>query len=179
MNPDNPLDKSDKALFLSAIGEIKPIRHRHVIPEKIRPEASIRKQLEDDNQVMEELLSNPDNLDLLDTGEHLAYTRSGVQNAVLRKLRSGGYSLQSELDLHGLSRDQARAEIVKFIQQCRERGKYCVRIIHGKGRKNTFNAPVLKPAVNHWLQQHKWVMAFCSAPSHDGGTGAVYVLLRK
>jgi len=128
---------------------------------------------------MEALLDDLSESDLLETGEHLAYTAEGVQRSVLRKLKSGRYSLQSEIDLHGYTVEQARVELSAFLKTARERRQLCVRIIHGKGRRQADKSPRLKPAVNQWLQRNKAVLAFCSARDSDGGTGAVYVLLRR
>ena len=136
-------------------------------------------QSKDDRSVMESLLSNLSEADLLETGEHLSYTQPGVQRAVLRKLKNGRYSIQSEIDLHGLTVDEARRELSAFLLDAQERRHLCVRVIHGKGRKNSDRAPRLKPAVNQWLQRNKQVLAFCSARMNDGGTGAVYVLLKR
>jgi len=133
----------------------------------------------DDRSVMAALLDDLSENDLLETGDHLAYTADGVQRSVLRKLRSGRYSIQADIDLHGYTVEQARIELAEFLKVSREKRHLCVRIIHGKGRKQAQQAPKLKPAVNQWLQRNKWVLAFCSARSCDGGTGAVYVLLRK
>lgn len=128
---------------------------------------------------MRELLEELDDADLLDSGEHLAWTSPGVQHGVLRKLRSGRYAIQAELDLHGMTVADARTALGEFLEQARATRRLCVRIIHGKGRHGADNAPRLKPAVNAWLQRRRHVLAFCSARSSDGGTGAVYVLLRR
>jgi DNA-nicking Smr family endonuclease len=102
-----------------------------------------------------------------------------VQQAVLRKLRRGAFAIQAEMDLHGLTAGQAADEVPLFLHEAQERGLRCVRIIHGKGRKVADKGPILKPLLNHWLQQRREVLAFSSARPEDGGTGAVYVLLRK
>lgn len=128
---------------------------------------------------MQSLLEDLSEVDFLETGEHLSYTQPGVQHSVLKKLKSGRYSIQSEIDLHGLTVDQAKSELSDFLTTARENRHLCVRVIHGKGRKNIGQSPRLKPAVNHWLQRNKQVLAFCSARNTDGGTGAVYVLLKR
>lgn len=128
---------------------------------------------------MQALLDDLSESDFLETGEHLSYTQPGVQRSVLKKLKSGKYSVQSEIDLHGLTVDEARAELSGFLKAAQQRRHLCVRVIHGKGRKNIERAPRLKPAVNQWLQRNNRVLAFCSARMNDGGTGAVYVLLKR
>jgi DNA-nicking Smr family endonuclease len=127
-----------------------------------------------------------DQVELLDTfepmesaaGEELSFARPGVQRAQIRKMRKGHYAIRGELDLHGLTTTQARRALVAFLHQCRLRGERCVRIIHGKGYNSPNRRPILKSGLNVWLRQCDEVLAFCSAPSGDGGTGAAYVLLR-
>jgi DNA-nicking Smr family endonuclease len=99
-------------------------------------------------------------------GEELSYVRPGVQRTQLRKM-----------DLHGMSSAEARRRVIGFLQDCRRRGERCVRIIHGKGYNSPNKKSVLKNKLNLWLRQCDEVMAFCSAPFNDGGTGAAYVLL--
>jgi DNA-nicking Smr family endonuclease len=108
----------------------------------------------------------------------LSFHRPGVRDQVLRRLRRGQYPVEEELDLHGHSQANARDLLAEFITLCRQAGCRCVRIIHGKGYRSGARGPVLKSAVNEWLRRHPDVLAFTSARAIDGGTGAVYVLLR-
>jgi DNA-nicking Smr family endonuclease len=110
--------------------------------------------------------------------EALSFQRGGVRTQVMRRLRRGLYPIDDELDLHGLSQTAARNELADFVARSRDRGCRCVRIIHGKGYRSGARGPVLKTAVNVWLRLHLDVMAFVSARAIDGGTGAMYVLLR-
>ena len=110
--------------------------------------------------------------------EALSFQRAGVRTQVMRRLRRGLYPIDDELDLHGLSQMTARGQLAEFIARSRDRGCRCVRIIHGKGYRSGARGPVLKTAVNHWLRLHLDVVAFVSARAIDGGTGAMYVLLR-
>jgi DNA-nicking Smr family endonuclease len=115
----------------------------------------------------------------LETGVELLFARNGLQHSVLRKLRRGQFSVAAELDLHGLRVEEARQELGQFLLHCRLTHKQCVRIIHGKGNRSHRQQPVLKGKVNHWLRQRDEVLAFCSARPIDGGTGAIYVLLKR
>ena len=169
----------DRELFLDAIGDVRRLETKHAPPFKTKPRPRARQGESDEQSVMQELLSDPSDQQLLESGEHLAWTRDGVQKTVLKKLRGGRYAIQAELDLHGLTQSQAREELLLFIDEAQRRNRKCVRIIHGKGRKRDLRAPVLKPSIDHWLRHHRQVLAFCSARPDDGGTGAVYVLLRK
>jgi DNA-nicking Smr family endonuclease len=108
----------------------------------------------------------------------LSFRRPGVRDRTLRQLRRGRYPVEGELDLHGLSQAGARDQLADFIAASRQAGLRCVRIVHGKGYRSGARGPVLKISVNTWLKRHADVLAFTSARPIDGGTGAVYVLLR-
>ena len=110
--------------------------------------------------------------------ERLAYRRSGVREQELRRLRRGLIPVEAELDLHGLDQAAARHWVTDFIEASRADRRRCVRIIHGKGLRSGGRGAVLKSALNDWLKRHHDVMAFASAKGIDGGTGALYVLLR-
>jgi len=167
------------ALFREAVGDVRSVDNDRVELEPASPPPIKHAREEDNRSVMDSLLDNLSESDLLETGEHLSFTQPGVQRSVLRKLKSGKYSIQAEIDLHGLTVSEARIELSGFLKDSQENRRLCVRIIHGKGLKNSERAPRLKPAVNQWLSRNKQVLAFCSARLNDGGTGAVYVLLKR
>lgn len=97
----------------------------------------------------------------------------------MHDLRRGYLEIGAELDLHGLTVRYAREDLNRFLAACNQRGIRCARIIHGKGYGSEGRQPVLKQKLNLWLRQREEVLAFTSAPRHDGGTGAAYVLLRN
>jgi DNA-nicking Smr family endonuclease len=111
-------------------------------------------------------------------GDTLSFQRAGVRTQVVRRLRRGLVPVEDELDLHGLTQTAARDQLAHFLAASRDAGRRCVRIIHGKGYRSGARGPILKVAVDLWLRRHLDVMAFTSAKVIDGGTGAVYVLLR-
>ncbi|MEM7294887.1 MAG: Smr/MutS family protein [Pseudomonadota bacterium] len=172
-----PVSSEDADLFRQAVGNVKRLKDDRTSNKSRPPRAVPRQQQLDDAAVLGELLSDPSESELLETGEHLSYRKNGVQQAVLRKLRRGNFSIQSELDLHGMTVEDARNQVRGFLTHALHQEQRCVRIIHGKGRRQAESAPRLKGFLNHWLQRKKEVVAFCSARPEDGGTGAVYVLL--
>ncbi len=181
-SPSGSSGEEDSALFRQAVADAAPLRasnRHHVRKRPPRPQARMREA--DDVAVMEQLLDPPpewlDDFDM-ESGEELSYRYNGVQISTLRKLRRGQYRLQGELDLHGCTVETARPALTEFLQHCEQASWRCVRIIHGKGRGSGNRGPVLKARVDYWLRQRSEVMAFCSARPEDGGTGAVYVLLR-
>lgn len=104
------------------------------------------------------------------------YVADGVDRRELRKLRRGQYAVGRRLDLHGLTSKVALAEVADFVATCRGAFR-CVAVVHGRGLHSAGKA-VLKRDVRAFLRQHRAVLAYVDAPRDDGGSGAVYVLLR-
>lgn len=172
-------DDPDLALFRAAVADVRPLEQPAEPVQPPRPAPVPRQRQADDAAVMQELLWDGPDPEYLETGDELLYAREGIQRRVLRKLRRGHYRLDAELDLHGMTVPVAREALQGFFAECRRRDFRCVRIIHGKGRRSNNRGPVLKGKVDHWLRQLDQVLAYCSAQPQDGGTGAVYVLLRR
>ena len=112
-------------------------------------------------------------------GERLSYLRAGLRSRVLRQLRRGRWPVEDETNLRGMRAAEALRTATDFLRLARRNGSRCVRIVHGKGRGSADGHPVLKGELDHWLRRHDAVDAFCSAPDADGGSGALYVLLRR
>jgi len=172
-------DDDERDLFRKAVGKIRPVKQDKVHPHRKRRKPVPDQTLRDRREVMNSLLSDEYEPADVETGDELLYTRPGLQLSVIRKLRRGQYAIEAELDLHGATVVQAREAVDSFLKNARDRDKRVVRIIHGKGRSSEGKMPVLKGKVNSWLRQKDEVLAFCSARPNDGGTGAVYVLLKR
>lgn len=171
-----PLHDPDYALFLAEVEGAVPIRHEQVESYRPRPPPRPRpRPLEDDLEDDPAGLAECE----VETHDFLAFARPGVQHRVLADLQRGHIPPTLELDLHGLSSERARAVLREFLAHCAARRIRCARIIHGKGSNSGQRQPVLKCKVNYWLRLRRDVLAFCSATRRDGGTGAVYVLLRN
>jgi DNA-nicking Smr family endonuclease len=164
--------------FQELMGDVKRLSHDRVVHRRPRPAPVPVQSRRDEARVLEELLCDPRDPEALQPGDVLSYHRPGLRRPVLRKLRRGQYSIAAELDLHGMSAAQAQEALARFIRRAAAAGSQCVRIIHGKGNRSSNQGPVLKPLVNRWLRRCDEVLAFHSARPVDGGTGAVYVLLR-
>lgn len=117
----------------------------------------------------------------LDAWYVLDFKRPGVQNGVFRRLRQGRYESEARLDLHRLTVAAARRELFGFIEESHLLGLRTVLVIHGKGqgRAERERSSILKGCADRWLRELDIVQAFHSAQPQHGGTGAVYVLLRK
>ncbi|WP_347987203.1 Smr/MutS family protein [Methylomonas sp. AM2-LC] len=167
----------EENLFRTAIGKVRSIDTNTVIlkPDKQPRPIPIFKPLEQVDPLQNSI---EDNLETLYQEDKIAFIAPGLQKSVLKKLRKGFYGLDADIDLHGLTSREAFKQLVDFLHDCVEEGCRCVHIVHGKGYHSPENQPVLKNDINYWLRQHKDVLAFCSAPSRAGGSGAVFVLLR-
>ncbi len=180
MKQPNNMSEEDLRAFREAVIDVRPL------PSDGRAELSRRRprpvpamtQL-DEERVIDELFSDEYHPLGVEAGEEIWFTRPGLQHNVMRKLRRGQFSVGAELDLHGLTVELARRELAGFLLDALDSGIRCVRVIHGKGRRSSGKGPVLKGKVDRWLRQRDEVLAYCSARPMDGGTGALYVLLRR
>jgi len=169
----------DRHLFRSLVKGAKVLKQDTIQPQKKKPAPEPIQTRKDEQDIIRNLLSMEFDPTEHENGEELLFIRSGIQRRSFRKLRRGEYSIEHELDLHGLTVPQAREALIQFLRVVRFRGFRCVRVVHGKGLRSPGKKPVLKEKVFHWLKQRDEVLALCSARSADGGTGAIYVILRK
>lgn len=148
-----------------------------------RPAPIARHTLADERDVMQASKygnePTPQTWDIGQEFEHQqSFVREGIGADVAGKLRRGFWSVQAELDLHGLTTDRAHDALADFVLNARTRGMRCVRVIHGKGLTSPGKEPVLKGKVRRWLSHWDEVLAYAEAPQHAGGSGAVLVLLK-
>ncbi len=170
------MNGDDRDVFREAMRDVKPLR-----ADRRAPATSPRKQPAVDRVpggAMAEHLADLDDA-AVDTGEELLFRGPGISERVFRRLRRGTFSIQEELDLHGMSVPEAKAALKDFIAECAVQQRGCVRVVHGKGLGSGHRGPVLKGHVNRWLRQWRDVLAFATAKPKDGGSGAVYVLIRR
>jgi DNA-nicking Smr family endonuclease len=119
-------------------------------------------------------------VEIVESEQELLFASPGVQVRQMKKLRRGHIPWQAGLDLHGYRLEDARDELSRFIRDCAASGLRCVLVVHGKSSGSEPGTPALiKSHVNDWLRQLPQVVAFCSCAPQDGGTGALYVLLRQ
>jgi DNA-nicking Smr family endonuclease len=128
------------------------------------------------------LVSGETPFDLGDGDEFIEGRVPGLDAGIVRKLRRGDFAVQAHLDLHGLTREEARVAVERFLRSSRLGGKRCVLLVHGRGLHSREQLPVLKEALRGWLSSNRFgrhVLAFATARPADGGAGALYVLLRR
>jgi DNA-nicking Smr family endonuclease len=177
---DHKKNQNDPPSFAELLDGVKVLsNHDKVVHDTPKPRPVPKQSHRDEKRVMDELLVSPSEHEDMQPGDSLSYVKTGIQKQVFRKLKRGQYSIEAELDLHGLTRLEAQQQLNEFVIECRDYGIRCVRIIHGKGYGSSNQGPVIKPLVNQWLQRRDEILAFCSARPVDGGTGAVYVLIKS
>ena len=169
----------ERNLFETAVGKVQrlPVVARADLKLPAPPAALLQHELDAQAALQESLSDEFDVSSLLDTDQDLSFRRPGVGADVVQKLRKGQWSIQRQVDLHGLRSDEAREAMGQFIRDAHKQGLRCVRVVHGKGLGSPGKAPVLKDKVLRWLVQKAEVIAFVQAPPNKGGAGAVLVLL--
>ena len=166
-------------LFANAVGPVTPLRpgNRAEI-NRPRPLPEPRQRELDERAALREAWSDEVDVEsLLLTDDGLSFRRAGVGHSVVTRLRRGHWSIQGEIDLHGLRRDEAREELASFVRDASRRGHRCVRVVHGKGHGSPGRQSVLKVKAQRWLAQCGEVIAFAQACGPQGGAGALIVLL--
>ena len=170
----------DADLFRQALADAKPLRNTKRAEDVIRkPVPKARFSRADERAALRESLEADVDETEAHGGESLRFHRPTVGRRTMRRLARGSFSVQAEIDLHGMTVAEAKPRLSEFIESCARDGKLCVRVVHGKGRGSGTRGPVLKQKVNRWLRQWHTVLAFVSTRQVHGGTGAVYVLLRQ
>jgi DNA-nicking Smr family endonuclease len=171
--------EAERHLFARAVGAVKPLPFKervHMKPHRPAPRP-LQQDLDDQAALVESMSDEFDVSTLLDVDDQLSFRRPGIGTDITRKLRKGEWSIQGQLDLHGLRSDEARTALGQFIRDAKRMGWRCVRVVHGKGLGSPGKEPVLKAKVQRWLVQKNEVLAFVQAKPSDGGAGALVVLL--
>ncbi len=169
-----------QADFRKAVEDATPLGQHGRYLHPIEPLPPLpRSRYRDEREVILESMQDPTAWDeVAECGEGNSYLRPGLPRRTLRRLHLGEWFTEAELDLHGLTKVEAKQALADFLFQCKRRGLRCVRIIHGKGLRSPNREPVLKWHVRYWLAQREEVLAFVSARPVDGGGGALVALLR-
>lgn len=172
--------RAEQELFARSVGAVRPLAgaHRAPLVPDLTPPIPVQHQLDEQRVMLESMSDDFDVSTLLDTDDALSFRRPGVGVDVTRRLRRGDWTVQRQIDLHGLRTDEAREALGAFLRECRNTGLRCLRVIHGKGLGSPGKTPVLKGRVQSWLVQKNEVLAFVQARPTQGGAGALLVLLR-
>ncbi|MDF9391344.1 MULTISPECIES: DNA endonuclease SmrA [Methylococcus] len=177
MNPD------DKELFRREMEDVIPLRvsdHTFLRPKEPPTPGQLYRRSAAQRAVGRDAnFLTTDFVEFVAREAVLSFRRQGIQHAVFRKLEQGAYGIEAALDLHLLSVEEARRAVFEFIRDCMKHDMRTVLINHGKGGREAGKPTYLKSYVARWLPQLDEVLAFHSAQRWHGGTGAVYVMLRK
>ena len=175
-----PQAQESDASFRDAVRDVRPLpAPNRVAPPPPKASPIPAKRLEDERAVLQEL-AHAAAFDLDDVevdDDDGLFLRPGLPRDILRKLRRSHWTVQAELDLHGMNSLEAAGALAAFINEARARGLRCVRVIHGKGLRSPGREPVLKKRVRRMLMRRDDVIAFAEPPAAGGGGGAVVVLL--
>ncbi|MEE1674871.1 DNA endonuclease SmrA [Agarivorans aestuarii] len=168
-------------LFQQEVAGIKPLKQDAVVSagDSLNEAAKqARQQAAAEHMATSQDYLSLENVTLLHPDDVVSFKKSGLQQGVFKKLRLGKYEIQAKLDLHKFRLEKARSEIISFIKQCQQLNIRSALIIPGKGH-NSDPPALLKSYVSQWLPQIEAVLAIHSAQTMHGGTGAIYVLLKK
>ena len=178
MTRQRDITDEDRELFRRAAGDVRRMEDDRA-PRTRSPRVARRRGPERSSPSSAHGLSDSEWTPVVGPGDVLTFARPGVQRRMIERLRRGRCEIEADLDLHGRIVADAVAALSRFIEDARSRGLRCVRIVHGKGFGSSEGRPIMKAYVDRWLRNRPEVLAFCSALPPDGGTGALYVLLRR
>lgn len=176
----------DKALFSTAMAEVTPLPKdpRGAVGPR-RPEVPRTPGLTGDQAGMADLRALVEGrgaFTIQYTDEYMEGVAPGIDPRLAQRIHRGHYAVQAYIDLHGHTVEEAKPVVERFVTTAYASGQRCVLIIHGRGHNSKDNKPVLKEQVQFWLSHgrlSRMVLAFATAPTNDGGAGAVCVLLRR
>lgn len=177
--------EDDECSFATAMADVRPLRADARVDAPAPTTLTTRTVVDEDTEalhVLSDLVAGNGHFDISDSMEYVEGAVVGLDPRVLRRLRRGELAYQAMIDLHGMSAAAARSEVERFIAQSLAAGHREVLIVHGRGRNSKDNVPVLKERLKSWLARGRTgrdILAFTSARPADGGTGALYVLLRR
>lgn len=177
----------DEDLFWAEMADVLPLSEKDYRNLRVASPTIMSKTSESPNEDMEilknltELVSGQAELDLTHAGEYVEGQTRGLPPSLMEELRAGCIPVQDHLDLHGFTLIQAETEVTRFILDSVALCRTCVLLIHGRGLRSPGGIPVLKHFLENFLIRgvvRKYILAFTTARSIDGGLGASYVLLR-
>ncbi|MFO8083602.1 MAG: Smr/MutS family protein [Desulfobacterales bacterium] len=176
--------ESDDVLFARAMEDVLPLDKKNIFEFEVRQKTA--EPLDQPNTchdpltALRKLVAHGEGFVVENTSEYMEGSGPDVCREVVRRLHQGDFSIQAFIDLHGLGVVEAQEVFETFLKESVATGKKGILIVHGRGLSSP-NEPVLKMRVYHWLTRgpwRKWILAFSSARSCDGGAGATVVLLR-
>jgi DNA-nicking Smr family endonuclease len=188
VQPEETADEQEgpaeaKKLFLEAVEGVKPMPGDRSV-QKVPAAPAVLQVADDEDEEtllkLRQLVASGQGFIVADTPEYIEGIGPNVSPELARRLHRGDFSIQAYIDLHGFTVAEAREVFQGFLTESVKRGKRSLLVIHGRGLSSA-EEPVIKNRIVQWLnssQWRKWVIAYASARSCDGGAGATYILLR-
>lgn len=184
---EKDIEGNDHQIFLEAMKGVIPIaKDKNRFLREGRNHSKPSHPAPDDEQetmtLLYGLVRGSVEMDMTFTDEYMEGCVKGFSRRLMKKLKQGEFPVQDYIDLHGLTRQEAEETVRDFLIQSHKAGLRCVLIVHGRGLNSPDSFPVLKDGLPLWLGKgavRKIIHAFATARPYDGGTGAIYVLLRK
>jgi len=178
--PTPPPKEPEELFFARAMQDVAPLKGkgRDIAPAAPLVQQAVAPKKNDFSDLLEKSIE----FDLESTHEYSVGHIRGLDQKIFRKLKTGGFSLEAHLDLHGLSADQAKMALLDFMKEHYLQGKRCLLLIPGRGKNSPLGMGILRQGVQTWLTQYplkRIILAFCTAQPKHGGAGAFYVLLRS
>jgi len=172
-------DKTSKPeSFHEMMGGVRPLAQDKIDPDAAPKPKLTRRPTETETEE-HSTLGELQNVTPVSSDEVLSFVSGGIQQKLMTKLKKGLYPFEGKIDLHGATVNQAGKELDDAIKDAHTHGLRCILVVHGRGKGSFDNKPALKTHVNQWLRELPQVLAFHSAQSRHGGTGALYVLLKR
>ncbi|MFP4391302.1 MAG: Smr/MutS family protein [Desulfohalobiaceae bacterium] len=186
-NEQSPED--EEQIFQQAMQDVQPLKDKGK-GRKVLPQDHQEKQgantpntlLQSPRDYLQDLIQGKVDFQVEYSEEYLQGNVRGLDPKIMHKLKTGELSPEAHLDLHGQTLEQAKANLLGFVRNHYLNGRRCLLIIPGRGKNSPQGRSVIREHIHPWLTQDplkRVVLAFSTARPLHGGTGALYVLLRK
>lgn len=178
MSSSDSNGEDDNKSFEDLMKDVKPLSSNKIDPDSA-PKPKFKRRESTNPPPTRTTFGELEYAPSVSSDEVLSFVRGGIQQKLMTKLKKGQIPFEVKIDLHGATVSQAGKELQIAIDQCYQQGLRCILVVHGRGKGSFDNKPALKTHVNQWLRDSAKVLAFHSAQPHHGGTGALYVLLKR
>lgn len=178
MSSDESSNDNEEDSFQDMMKGVRPLSNNKIDPDAA-PKPKFKRQEVASGTESRSTFGESEYVTPVTSDEVLSFVRDGIQQKLMTKLKKGLVPFEAKIDLHGATVSEAGKELHFAINQSYEQGLRCVLVVHGRGKGSFDNKPALKTHVNHWLRETSKVLAFHTAQSRHGGTGALYVLLKR
>jgi DNA-nicking Smr family endonuclease len=178
-------DELDQKAFDREMADVQPLDPAEPRKRKAGRPRTAKPGRDEDAEVLAQLadlVAGVGPFDIADTAEYVEGIPKGLDRRLLDRLKQGDFSVQAHLDLHGLSWEEAKKAVSEFLHRARLESRRCVLVVCGRGHHSRDKEPVLKNQLVRWMSRSsasRLILAFCTARPHDGGAGALYILLRR